>query len=86
MRENIDFRRADGSYGLNESEAVLRLIRRLASKGYAVILISHNMQHVFHISDRICIMRQGKVVKELKSKETSMDEVVSFITGSVLSE
>lgn len=72
--------------GLNESEAVLRLIRRLASKGYAVILISHNMQHVFHISDRICIMRQGKVVKELKSKETSMDEVVSFITGSVLSE
>ena len=51
-----------------------------------MILISHNMQHVFHISDRICIMRQGKVVKELKSKETSMDEVVSFITGSVLSE
>ena len=69
--------------GLNESGAVLRLIRKLAEEGYVVILISHNMQHVFHISDRICVMRQGKVVKELKVPETSMDEVVSLITGSV---
>ena len=72
--------------GLNESGAVLRLIRKLAEEGYVVILISHNMQHVFHISDRICVMRQGKVVKELKVPETSMDEVVSLITGSVLGE
>ena len=59
---------------------------KLAEEGYVVILISHNMQHVFHISDRICVMRQGKVVKELKVPETSMDEVVSLITGSVLGE
>ena len=42
--------------GLNETNAVLKLIRRLASDGYVVIVISHNMPQVFDISDRICIM------------------------------
>ena len=69
--------------GLNESNAVLRLIRKLAADGYAVIIISHNLPQVFHISDRICVMRQGQVMKELLTKETTMDEVVSLITGAI---
>lgn len=69
--------------GLNESNAVLRLIRKLAADGYAVIIISHNLPQVFHISDRICVMRQGQVMKELLTKETTMDEVVSLITGVI---
>lgn len=69
--------------GLNESNAVLRLIRKLAAGGYAVIIISHNLPQVFHISDRICVMRQGQVMKELLTKETTMDEVVSLITGAI---
>jgi len=68
--------------GLNESNAVLRLVKKLASQGYVVIMISHNLPHVFHISDRICVMRQGNVIKELITKDTNMDEVVSMITGS----
>lgn len=68
--------------GLNESAAVLKLIKRLASQGFAVIVISHNLPQVFHISDRICVMRQGKVIKELVTEDTTMDEVVAMITGA----
>lgn len=69
--------------GLNESASVLKLIRKLADEGYLVIIISHNLQHVFKISDQICIMRQGNVIKQLKTVETTMDEVVSLITGTI---
>lgn len=69
--------------GVNESNAVLSLIKRLANQGYAVIVISHNMPQIFHVSDRICVMRQGRVMKELKTVDTTMDEVVSLITGSL---
>ena len=69
--------------GVNESNAVLSLIKRLANQGYAVIVISHNLPQVFHVSDRICVMRQGRVMKELKTVDTTMDEVVSLITGSL---
>lgn len=68
--------------GINESNAVLKLLRKLAQDGLSVIVISHNLPQVFHISDRICIMRQGKVIEELMVKDTSMDEVVALITGA----
>ena len=67
--------------GLNEANAVLKLIQRLASEKYVVIIISHNLPQVFQISDRICVMRQGSVMKQLQTKNTSMDEVVALITG-----
>lgn len=69
--------------GLNESSAVLKLIKKLAAEGYVVIIISHNLPQVFHISDRICVMRQGKVMRELLTEDTTMDEVVSLITGAL---
>jgi len=68
--------------GLNESNAVLKLIKKLAAEGFAVIVISHNLPQVFHISDRICVMRQGRVIKELMTENTTMDEVVAMITGA----
>lgn len=69
--------------GVNESNAVLELIEWLRDQGFAVIIISHNMAQVFQISNRICVMRQGKVMSELKTKDTTMDEVVGLITGSI---
>lgn len=69
--------------GLKESSAVLKLIKRLAQNGYVVLVISHNLPQVFNISDRICVMRHGNIINELLTKETSMDEVVSMITGAV---
>ena len=72
--------------GLNESNAVLKLIKKLAGEGFTVIIISHNLPHVFYISDRICVMRQGKVIKELKTQDTTMDEVVSMIKGAITTD
>lgn len=69
--------------GISETNAVLRLIRRLADDGYTVIMISHNLPQVFSIADRICVMRHGHVIAEKKTEETSMDEVVSLITGAI---
>lgn len=69
--------------GLNESTAVLKLMKKLAADGFVVIEISHNLPQVFHVADRICVMRQGQVIKELVTEETTMDEVVSLITGAI---
>ena len=80
--EILIFDEPTAAMGLNESNAVLRLIKKLAAQGYAVIIISHNLPQVFHISDRICVMRQGKVIGELRTEDTTMDEVVAMITGA----
>lgn len=72
--------------GVNESSAVLKLIKRLAADHLAVIVISHNLPQVFHIADRICVMRQGKAIAEVRTAETTMDAVVSMITGAVRDE
>ena len=68
--------------GLVETKAVLTLIKKLASQGFGILIISHNMAQVFEISHRICVMRHGKVVALKKTKETTMEEIVSMITGA----
>jgi ABC-type sugar transport system ATPase subunit len=69
--------------GLQETAAVMRLIKRLAHRGYGVIIISHNLPQVFEISDRILVMRHGKVVGIVNTAETDMEETVAMITGAV---
>ncbi|NLO21063.1 MAG: sugar ABC transporter ATP-binding protein [Syntrophomonadaceae bacterium] len=69
--------------GLKETATVLRLIRGLAEEGFGVIVVSHNMEQVFKISDRICIMRQGEVVDCVKTSEVNPQDVVAMITGAI---
>lgn len=69
--------------GLKESRTVLELIQKLAGQGLGVIIISHNLQQVFEISHRICVMRHGKIVAVVRTAETSMEEIVAMITGAV---
>jgi len=69
--------------GLVESSRVLRLIKRLAEDGYGVVIISHNLQQVFEIAHKICVMRQGRIVDIVKTDELNMNDVVSMITGAV---
>ena len=70
--------------GVRESGQVLELIRRVRDNGLPVILISHNMPHVFEISDRIHIHRLGKRVAVVSPQTHSMHEVVGIMTGAVL--
>jgi fructose transport system ATP-binding protein len=68
--------------GVKESGMVLDLIRKVRDKGLPVILISHNMPHVFEVSDRIHIQRLGKRAALVRTKEISMPDAVSVMTGA----
>ncbi|TIU89856.1 MAG: sugar ABC transporter ATP-binding protein, partial [Mesorhizobium sp.] len=56
--------------------------RRLAGRGCAVVLISHNISEVFEVADRIVVFRRGRKVAERLTAETNHEEVVSLITGA----
>ncbi|TIP06206.1 MAG: sugar ABC transporter ATP-binding protein [Mesorhizobium sp.] len=65
-----------------ETRKVLALTRRLAGRGCAVVLISHNISEVFEVADRIVVFRRGRKVAERLAAETNHEEVVSLITGA----
>jgi D-xylose transport system ATP-binding protein len=67
--------------GVAQTRQVLDLVRRLAEKGLAVIIISHNLHDIFEVADRITVMRLGQAVAELISKDTNQQEVVEAITA-----
>jgi fructose transport system ATP-binding protein len=69
--------------GVRESGEVLNLIRTIRDRGLPVLLISHNMPHVFEIADRIHIMRLGRRVALTTPREHTMGEVVAIMTGAM---
>ncbi len=68
--------------GVRESSQVLDLINGLRAQGIAVAVISHNLQHVFAIADRIHVMRGGRCVGVRQRQDTSGEEIVRMITGA----
>jgi fructose transport system ATP-binding protein len=64
---------------------VLDLIRRVRDRGLSVVLISHNMPHVFDLADRIHIQRLGKRTALVNKTEITMAEAVGVMTGASLS-
>jgi D-xylose transport system ATP-binding protein len=68
--------------GLRESRKVLDLIAQLRGEGNAVILITHNMEHVIELADRAVVLRQGHKVGELKPSRENQQELVSLIVGA----
>jgi fructose transport system ATP-binding protein len=69
--------------GVKESNMVLDLIRRVRDRGLPVILISHNMPHVFEVADRIHVQRLGKRVAVVKPGDVKMSDAVAIMTGAV---
>ena len=65
---------------------VLELIRRVRDKGLPVVLISHNMPHVFEIADRIHVARLGQRAAVLDPKQISMSDTVAVMTGAMAPE
>ncbi|MET4159191.1 ATP-binding cassette domain-containing protein [Agromyces sp. PvR057] len=68
--------------GVRESNQVLELIRQLRDRGIPVILISHNMPHVFDVADRIHIQRLGKRAATITPQSHSMTDAVAIMTGA----
>jgi len=67
---------------VKEVQHVLDLILKLKSDGISVILISHRLNDIFDVSDRIIVLRQGQIVAEKIKTETSMNQIVSYIVGA----
>jgi fructose transport system ATP-binding protein len=72
--------------GVREAGQVLRLIKDLRTRGMAVILVSHNMPHVFEVADRIHIQRLGKCATIITPQSHSMSEAVAIMTGATTAE
>jgi fructose transport system ATP-binding protein len=69
--------------GVKETGQVLDLIRRVRERGLPVILISHDMPHVFELADRIHIMRLGRRVDVVTPQTHTMAEAVAIMTGAM---
>ncbi|WP_374398032.1 ATP-binding cassette domain-containing protein [Tabrizicola sp.] len=72
--------------GVKESRRVLELIRDVRARGIPIILISHNMPHVFEVADRIHIHRLGRRLCVIRPQDYSMSDAVAFMTGAKLPE
>lgn len=67
--------------GVPEQRKVISLIHQLKSQGRGIIFISHNLQDIFAVSDRIIVLRRGVTAGERKISETTHDEVVKMMVG-----
>lgn len=67
--------------GVDEGRKVLDLITELRARGLTVLIISHNLEHVFSVADRICVMKNGSVVGVVATSGASHDEVVRMIVS-----
>lgn len=72
--------------GVKEGNMVLELIRRVRDQGLPVVLISHNMPHVFEIADRIHVARLGRRAAVLDPRKISMSDTVAVMTGAMRPE
>ncbi len=69
--------------GVEQQKKVNDLIIELSVQGNAILLISHNLSHVFEVADRIAVMRQGKLVAVRRKQQTNPEEIVGLITGAI---
>jgi D-xylose transport system ATP-binding protein len=67
--------------GVAQTQQVLELVRRLADKGLAVVLISHNMNDVFAVSDRIAALYLGRMAAQVKTADVTHAQIVELITS-----
>jgi ABC-type sugar transport system ATPase subunit len=67
--------------GVRESLMVMDLIRETRSHGIAIVMISHNLPEVFQVAERITVMRLGRVVARLRTQDSSVEAIVSMMTG-----
>jgi len=68
--------------GVQETEEALKLIEDVASHGVPLVVISHNLEHVFRVANRIIVFRLGRLVVDIQTKDTTPQEIVGYITGA----
>jgi ABC-type sugar transport system ATPase subunit len=69
--------------GVAETHAVEEVIRGLKARGLTILVISHNLDQIFRITDRIVVLRRGRIIGTRETATTHPDEIVGMITGAV---
>jgi simple sugar transport system ATP-binding protein len=67
--------------GVAETQKVESIIRTLKERGLSILLISHRLDQVFRLANRICVLRRGRQVSVKNTSETTNNEIVAMITG-----
>ena len=70
--------------GVVQTAQVLELVRRLREQGLGVVIISHNLENVYTVADRIVVLRLGRVAASFDRRTTPREEVVAAITGAAV--
>lgn len=68
--------------GVAETRAVEGVIQTLKARGFSVLIISHNLDQVFRLSDRIWVLRRGRMIGERRTESCHANDIVSMITGA----
>lgn len=71
---------------VNEVELLFRIVRKLKAQGVTIIYISHRIEELFEIGDRVSVMRDGQYVKTLNIRDTNRKELVDLMVGRELTE
>jgi simple sugar transport system ATP-binding protein len=69
--------------GVRESQMVLEMIKEIREQGLSVIMISHNLPEVFLVADRITVLRLGRTISTLETKDSSVEAIVGMMTGAL---
>lgn len=72
--------------GVEQQQHVGALVKEVATHGLGVILVSHNLPQVLELAHRILVLRQGRLVATLSGRDSDLDQVVSWITGSAAAQ
>jgi ABC-type sugar transport system ATPase subunit len=80
-RKVVIFDEPTAALGVSQKRRALDLVKRTADQGLAVLLISHNLDEIFEVSDRIVVLRLGSVVLESVATEVSRERAVAAMTG-----
>ncbi|MGR6836955.1 ATP-binding cassette domain-containing protein [Syntrophomonas erecta] len=78
----IIFDEPTAAMGVQESAKVIRLMQELARAGMAVVVISHNLHHVFEIAERICVLRHGQIAAVCNTMDYQPNQIVELIMGA----
>jgi ABC-type sugar transport system ATPase subunit len=70
----------------DETEALFKIVKLLKAKGVSIIYISHHMEEILQIADRVSVLRDGKVVGTVARASTSLSEIVQMVVGKKLSD
>jgi ABC-type sugar transport system ATPase subunit len=70
--------------GVHQTQTTLDVVRSVAQRGIAVMVISHSMEDVFAVADRIVVLRLGRIVHDSPTSATTPDAVVGLITGGIM--